>query len=111
MTPACHVSDFLKSKSDASSPGGAKRFLEQISSIENQTIDICVGLPRMTDKCRSNLARRQEPRENLRRLFPLARRALDLLPARAREPVKLGPAIVVGDPPLGCDIPFLLELE
>src|SRR5262245_50074380 len=57
------------------------------------------------------LFRRQKPREDVGRLFPLARLALDLLPARRRQPIKLRPTAMVGRAPVRLDVAFLLELE
>src|SRR5437870_11838133 len=53
----------------------------------------------------------QEPRQNRRRLLPIARFAFQLLPAGARELVELCFAVVLGNTPLGTDVAFLFEFE
>src|SRR5713226_803751 len=57
------------------------------------------------------LPRRQEAGKNICRLLPLARFALQLLLAGARQFVVFGFAVVVGDAPLRADVAFLLEFQ
>src|SRR5713101_817233 len=54
---------------------------------------------------------REEPGEDCGGLLPLPRLPLNLLPARFREPVELGFAIVFRHAPLGGDVPFLFEFQ
>ena len=53
----------------------------------------------------------QEAGEDRRHLLPLPGFFFDLLSARSRELIKLRLPIVVRDPPLGSDRPFLFEFE
>src|SRR5436190_1279362 len=55
--------------------------------------------------------RREKPRQDGRRPFPLARFFFDLLAAGAGEPIELGAAVVLGYAPVRRDVAFLLELE
>src|SRR5262249_48718650 len=57
------------------------------------------------------LRKRQETRHNCVRFLPIARLTFQLLPSGARQLVKLGSAIVVGDAPLRSYGSFLFELE
>src|SRR5450755_1138527 len=57
------------------------------------------------------LSRGQKSRQDRRRLLPVALFASQKFPSRARQFVVLGPAIVIGLPPLRRNVSLLLELQ